>query len=261
MFKKILIVSIFTSFFVFTPKAFGQSLSFDRAYQDYQYNLSLYQSSYSAYQDARDFYQKNQTLSLKEDARKKTLTLLRQRDELIIVYLSAIRAKINETEGLTDGDKNDIFGKIDPEATWYQSHKNRYNDEDSLDTLFSEGAGASDRYAATTSPIIYQSLFTISYGQMVNLRQEHEKIYTDVKSQVTNPDPYNHWFSDIDSTIETLKTDEGKSKDQIKTIYTNSYSPVSAYNSAIAALSQSLTPIAQLNRFLTEVETAIKNQQ
>src|SRR6185369_840172 len=77
----------------------AQDFTAQKAFQDYQYQLSKYQTSSAEYADAKTFYKKNPTLQLQEEARKKTLTMLKDRDQLLIVYLTALRLQIKETTG------------------------------------------------------------------------------------------------------------------------------------------------------------------
>src|SRR5512146_2310835 len=114
--KKLALAGIIFAFFgfLFVKGVRAQTLTFDRAYQDYQFNLTIYNTAYSDYQNAKTAYQENPTLALKETARQKTYTMLVDRDQLMVVYLTALRAKIAELSGLPTDDKNKIFGKIDP---------------------------------------------------------------------------------------------------------------------------------------------------
>ena len=66
----LLVVSWFISFFL-VSSAQAQEFDFTKAYQDYIYNQTIYEQAYSAYDEAKNSYLKNQTLTLKEEARKK----------------------------------------------------------------------------------------------------------------------------------------------------------------------------------------------
>ncbi len=269
--KTVLLIAIAivlsTKYFV-PSTVWAQTFDFNKAYQDYIYTLSVYDQSFSDYEDARDFYKKDKTLTLKEEARKKTLTMLRNRDELERVYLTALRLKIVELKGLKDEEKVNIFAKIDSEAAWYQSHKENYKDGDSLEDLFNKSDEATDRYKNTTQQIIYEALFTVSLGEVTGLRSDHERMYSDLRGIIDTGvnegkldiNPFNRWFTDIENVISELKDNEQKAKDQIQKIYGQTYSPKSSYDTAIATLSSSVTLLKQLNNFLIEVVNSIKNQ-
>ena len=247
----------------------AQTLTSERAYSDYQNILGIYNQAYSDYRDAKNFYTSNQTLQLKEDARQKTLAMLRDRDQLEITYLTALRTKISEISGLSDSDKNNIFGKIDPEVKWYADHKGGYGDNDTLDRLFSRSDEVASRYKANTSQIIYESLFTISLGEEVGLRQSHEQIYSMLKGLVNqgvqngklDMNIFNRWFTDIDAVDANLQQNENLGRSKIQNIYGSSYDPNSAYTSSIDPLTQSVKLLGQFNDFLTQVLTSIRNQK
>ena len=249
--------------------AHAQTFDFAKAYQDYQYTLSVYNQSFADYQDARDFYLKNPTLTLKEDARKKTLTMLRNRDELMKVYLTALRMKIVETQGLDSDDKNNIFGKIDAEVAWYQDHEKNYLDNDPLENLFGKSSESESRYKTNTSPISYEALFYVSLGTEQGLRTAQEDIYKNLRSIIDQDvaagkydiNPFNRWFTDIESVIQELNQNEDKARKSIQKMYDQNYiQPTSTFNASIDPLNSSIDLLSQLNRFLVEVTTSIQNQ-
>lgn len=258
-----------TLYFVLSTSAQAQTLTFDRAYQDYQYNLTLYGQAYSDYQDTKNAYLANQTLSLKEDARKKTFAMLVARDQLMVVYLTALRTKISELSGLSTDDKNAIFGKIDSEVNFYTNHKTSYQTNDDLPTLFNASGQSQNQYKDKSSLIVNEALFDISLGQVSGIRQNQEQIYSTLKSVINEGvaagkltlDPFNHWFTDIDATDTTLKQNEDTAKSQIQKIYTQSYSYQGGYSTSVNTLTSSVKSLSQLNEFLTEVVNYIKNQQ
>ena len=196
--------------------------------------------------------------------------MLRTRDQLLIVYLTNLRAKISETKGLSDADRGAIFGKIDTEVEWFTIHKTTYDNNDSLESLFTKSDEVKDRYKTSSSPILYESLFDISLGQEVGLRQDQETIYTtlrstvekDVASGTLNSNTFSRFFKDIDGVIADLKQNEDKAKTQIQLVYNNQYyTAVTGFNQATDTLTLSAKSLTQLNKFLTEVLASIKNQQ
>ena len=259
----------FLALLILVPRVSAQALTFDRAYQDYQYNLTVYGQAYSDYQDAKNAYLANQTLALKETARQKLYTMLVDRDHLMVVYLTALRTKIVELPGLSVDDKNNIFGKIDPEVGFYSNHEKNYKSDESLDQLFSDGSQSQSQYKNTTSSIVLEALFDISLGQEEGLRIAHEEIYSTLKSIIDKGvaagtlklDPFNRWIADIDATDSTLKDNESAARTQIQQIYNQNYSFTGGYDAAIETLGSSIKPLSQLNEFLTEVLNYIKSNQ
>jgi hypothetical protein len=266
--KTVLLILSFVIFLAFPFFVFAQTFNSDKAYSDYQFSLTVYYESYSSYQNSRDAFLKNQTLTLKEDARKKTLQMLRDRDQLEIVYITALRTKISETTGLNSDEKNAIFGKIDDEVNWYQIHKGNYKDDDSLETLFNKSAEAESRYKNDTGPKVYESLFLISLGTEIGIKEDQEKIYASLRAVIDsgisggklNMDPFNRWYTDIDSIFQNIKQNEDLARTQIQEVYTQNYSTSGSYDTSIATLTSSKKLLSQLNDFLMEVLVSIKNQ-
>lgn len=268
--KKTAVITIILAFFLILTKVVSaQVLTFDRAYQDYQYNLTIYDQAFSDYEDAKNAYLANQTLALKETARQKTLAMLQDRDTLMAVYLTALRTKIVESTGLSNDDKNNIFGKIDPEVNFYTNHKTQYSDGDDLDTLFAKSSQSENQYKTKTYLIVQESTFDISLGQIAALRIAHEQMFTTLKAQIDagvaagtlTLDPFNRWLSDINSTDQLLMQNESTGRNQIAQIYSAQSSFTGGYGAATQTLQSSIQPLGQLNEFLTEVLNYIKSHE
>jgi len=260
--KKAALLITLLGFLVVAPKARAQDFDSEKAYQDYVYNLGIYRDTYSDYEKAKEFYLKNKTLTLKEEARKKTLAMLASRDELERVYLSAIRMRLLET-------KVPAPDKLDSEIEWYKTHRQSYKDSDPLEDLFGKSKESEARYKTDTSVVIYNSLFGITLGEVGNLRVEQENIHKSIREKLDKNiaegklkiDPFNRWLTDIDLVIQNLKDNDEKAKKGIAKLYEGSYiSPLSVYNSAVKPFVSSTTLLTELNSFLTEFLTSLNNQ-
>ncbi|MEK7550570.1 MAG: hypothetical protein AAB535_02190 [Patescibacteria group bacterium] len=262
--KTVLFLTLFliSNFCFLVPKTHAQEFTFDKAYQDYVYTQTTYGRAYSDYERAKDFYLKNQTLTLKEDVRKKTYSMLRERDELERVYLAALRIKLIEI-------KVAVLPKLDSEIEWYKNHKESYKDPDPLENLFNKSKEVESRYKSDTYLVIYDTLFNITLGEMSNLRVSHEEVYKSIRENLDKNvsegklkiDPFNRWLTDIDLVIQNLKDNDEKAKKNISKIYEGSFvSPLSAYNSAVVPFVSSTTLLMQLNSFLGEFLTSLENQ-
>lgn len=247
----------------------AQDLNAQKAYQDYQYQQSNYLTAEAEYDDAKTFYKKNPTLQLREEARVKTLNLLKSRDQLMVVYLTALRSQITETTGFTGDEKRAIFGNIDPEVIWYQTHIVNYNDGDDLNTLFNKSDESKTRYQSFTRFIISNSLFDISLSQEIGLRVDHQAIYSDLQNFINDQvsqgklkiDPFNRWLSDTDSVLQILNKNEAAAKVKIPSFYAKNYSLSTTYTTSLQILNSSINPLTQLNNYLTEMLTYIQSQQ
>lgn len=257
-----------SGFLVFENPAIAQEFSAQKAYQDYQYQLSSYLQANTEYEDAKTFYQNNSTLQLREEARKKTLALLKSRDQLMVVYLTALRIQIVESTGFTTDEKGSVYSQIDPEILWYQEHITNYQDGDDLSTLFTKSDESKTRYQSTTRPIIYNSLFDITLSQQIGMRIDNQSVYTGLKNFINDQvslgklkiDPFNRWLSDIDTVLSFLNQNETEAKTHIPIFYTRSYSLNQTYTTGIQILTNSVKPITQLNNYLIEMLTYLESQ-
>lgn len=259
----------FLFFFGSTKITYSQELTFEKAYQNYIGFQQSYNSAFSDYQKAKAFYLKNQTLALKEDARKKALIMLIDRDEVVRAYLTALRTKILETKGLEQGEEATILGKIDSELLWYRTHKESYKSSDSLEDLFNKSKEVESRYKTNTPIIFYDALFNLSLGEVIKLRLDHEEVFVSIKENLNKgvaegklePDPFGRWLSDIDSLIVSLKVNESNSRKEMAKLYgENSPPPSKVFSSAVDPFLYSTALLKQFNSFLGEFLTSINSQ-
>lgn len=260
--KKIALIIAFFAFLFSASDTSAQEFNFAKAYQDYIYTQTVYDQAFTGYEQAKNSYLKNPTLTLKEEARKKTLTMLKARDDLYQVYLAALRMKLLEV-------KSPVQSKMDEEIAWYKSHKENYKDDDPLENLFQKSKEAEDRYESNSSLIIYESLFDISFGEMRNIRADQEGVYASLKNSIDigvergilKLDPFNRWFTDIENVLKELDAIDSKAKAKIAKMHdASALTPKSAYNSAINDLTPGIAKLMELNDFLTELLNSINAQ-
>lgn len=266
--KAAIVLSFISILLLFPQKAFAETFDAQKAYSDYQYQLSIYEQDESDFQDAKTFYLANPTLQLKETARQKTLQMLKDRDQLVEVYLTALRMQILETDGFNNDQKNAIYAKIDPEVAWYQNHITNYSDSDTLTDLFNKSSESQSRYKTNTTPIIDEALLDIGLSQEVGLRYAHQQIYTDLKNYINDQvaagrlkiDPFNMWLNDTDAVLQELQNNETTAATKIQGLYTQNFGLISVYNDSTQVLLSSVSLLTQLNNYLTEMDTSIQSQ-
>lgn len=267
--KKTAIVLLVSLFFLFSSHvASAQTFDAPKAFADYQYQLSVYQKAYSEFQEAKAFYQGNPTLQLKSEARRKTLKMLKERDTLIVVYLTAIRMHIWESKGFDENQKNAIYAKIDPEIEWYQNHIKNYLDSDEPVDLFNKSDESKSRLETNTTPIIDEGLFDISLSQEIGIRLAHQQIFADLKKYIDDQvavgklkiDPFNRWLNDTDAVLQQLQKNEEAAMTKIQTLYSQNFGVGATYRNSVEILASSISPLSQLNSYLTEMLVSIQNQ-
>jgi hypothetical protein len=239
------------------------SFTAQKSFDDYKYQQSLYENSRDGYIEAKTFYKKNPTLQLQEEARLKTLEMLKNRDQITIVYLTALRMQIVESTGFTAEEKGAIYSKLDPEVAWYQTHLETYTDGDDLNTLFTRSDECKSRYQSNTRYVVYESLFDISLSSAIGLRMDHQVVYADLKNFVNDQvstgkvtlDPFNRWLNATDAVLNALNQNELAAQKKMQSAFTQNLPINTVYNSAVSIMKNLVTLQAQLNNYLSELLT------
>ncbi|MGD0523137.1 MAG: hypothetical protein ABSA43_01095 [Candidatus Microgenomates bacterium] len=175
-----LLIAFLLSFLTASTVHAQAVFDYAKAYQDYEYNLSAYNTAYDDYKLAREQYLQFNTITAKDEAKAKTLVMLQTRDETVSTYLTALRMKIKETDGITDAERESLYNRIDPEVKWYTDHKAKLDSAGTLEDLVSDSNEAKDHYNFT-SLLIYDCLIQIISGKTANLRSMITANETDLK--------------------------------------------------------------------------------
>jgi len=181
----ILLVLFFLSL-VFTPAILSQEPSefdYNRAYRDYIYNFDVYRNANIEYEAARAQYLKFKTLKSQQDAYDATLAMLKARDEAVRTYLTALRMKLRETEGVPFGSREVQFSLIDSEVAWFAEHRETLPSAGTLEDLAEDSDEAKDRYGKIV-PLFYETLITVSLGKVANIRDAQSKVLDKVRDKV-----------------------------------------------------------------------------
>jgi len=185
--KKVLImifaVVISVGLFLVKNTYAADELTYQRAYEDYVYNMNLYRTVYSDYQLARSQYLQSKTLNYQSNAQEKTVKLLQTRDDVVITYLTALRMNLSEVQGISDSNRNIYFNQIDSDVSWFQNHKDNIPSAGTLEDLVGDSNKASEHYSTTTS-LVYKSLAAASLGRVVNLTQKQKDIISALTDKI-----------------------------------------------------------------------------
>lgn len=171
--------------FLLARTASSQESQFDffRAYQDYTFNYGVYRRAHNDYILAKGQYLSYKTLKAKTNAYEKTLDMLQARDEVIKTYLTALRLKLVETEGVPPLERDALFGRIDTEVAWYDEHRTRLASAGSLEDLVINSGEVEKKYASTEI-LYYQTLISILAGKENDFRERLMAIISDIKDKV-----------------------------------------------------------------------------
>ncbi|MDP3014495.1 MAG: hypothetical protein Q8M92_09650, partial [Candidatus Subteraquimicrobiales bacterium] len=213
---------------------------------------------------------KNPTLSNKEQLRVSTYKFINSRNELIKNYLTMLRIKTLESVGIENSKKESIYTKLDPEVIWFLNRKNSYKETDTLEDILTKSKEEDSRFETDTTPIIYLSLAHISLGEVESLKQEHIKLYNNLKKESeeliklgrADASLFDRWFKDIDKELNSISDIEKTTLTEIEKILgDDEYKRDKGYENAIETLDPVKSNLLRLNGFIKELENVIANKR
>lgn len=239
---------------------FAQDFTFLKAREDFVFTEDNYRKDLFDFNLKKASYQKNPTLSLKEELRITTYKFINSRSELIKNYLTMLRMKGPEL----------IYSKIDPEVSWYLNRKNSYTNTDRLEDILNKSKEEDSRFETDTTPIIYLSLAHISLGEVESLKQEHMKLYNSLKKDSeeliklgrADSSLFDRWFKDIDKELNSISDTEKATLTEIETILgDDEYKRDKGYENAIETLDPVKSNLLRLNGFVKELENVLESKR
>lgn len=258
------IVLLLVGFIIVTP-ALAQELSYDKAYADYIYNVDLYEKAHSDYEIAKAQYESSKTISSETKARQSTAAMLIARDEVVITYLAAIRAKLKGQVGVSESDKTTLYTLIDTENAWYQNHKKGINSAGTLNDLVSDSNEAATRFMSTEL-IAYDTLLTVSIGKTADFRTREQKIIADLKQKVSeikvagdkNVDPVERALTEAEEKLARSVEKEQAANALMAKVKTTEKDKLKFSNSAELLVGESLSYIKEANSIVKDAIRQIK---
>lgn len=262
----------FASFLIshFSFPALAQEFNFEKAKSDYVFNFDNYNQKLFDFNLKKDSYNKNSTLSLKEEFRISTYNFLLQRNRLISTYLTMLRMRVLEEMGLTDNQKSKIFEKIDQEVAWYKSRESNYNKEDILEDLINKSREEDSQYETNTDLVIKYALGFVGIGEVTEIKNNHHKLYQKLKSEALsiielkrlNNSLFNRWFAEIDKELELLnKTIDNQTTKMDNVFSEDEFKREKVYEDVTKELDLAKTNMIKLNEFMYELETRVQEKR
>jgi len=161
-----------------------QKFDFERAYQDYVFTFDVYNSKHAEYILSKAQYEQAKTLFSQSKARESALNMLAARDDVVITYLTAVRMRMVEAEGVSDTVKQGLFSRLDAEVAWFKDHKARLSSSGTLKDIEEDSAEAANRFSRVSQTIAYETLATIPFGTLSLLRQETSNILKEINEKI-----------------------------------------------------------------------------
>jgi len=266
--KRYLPVFIFFLFFFLSSFSLtkAQEFNFSRAYNDYLFNYNQYRQSYSEYVATREAYLSYQTLTSKTQALEKTLKMLKDEDEVIRNYLTALRMKVAETTGISNDEQNILYLKLDNEVLWYTQHKESLNSAATLEDLVASGKKIAEKYQ-TTEILIYQTLGTILSGKETNFRNQLSDKIQQLKGKLgeirqrgdKDTSLSERWLLEAENRLTRSQEKQFAAQQILAKIKSSDTNKSKSYNQAQFTLEESHQYLKEANSYLKEVLREIKS--
>ncbi len=245
-----------------------EEFDFERAYQDYVFTLDVYNGVHSEYLLAKAQYDQAGTLVAQTKAQEATTKMLSARDDVVLTYMTAVRMRLLEAEGVSDITKNGLFARIDSEVAWFRDHKGRIPSAGTLKDLQEDSEEASKRFGELTQTIAYEVLATVPFGKLSLMRTAGSGILSDINNKVfqirVNGDKdtaiIERWSLEIESKI-TRSLDKEIEAQALIPNFTSERKKVDLrenYNGVIFKLDESRQFLRDATEFMEEIIREIK---
>lgn len=248
----------------------AQEFTFQKSREDYVFSEDNYRSDLNDFNSKKASYNKNPTLSLKEEFRLSTYKFVGTRNLLVKNYLTMIRIKTVESKGIESSLKESIYSKVDPEVVWYGSRKNNYDLSNTIEDIIRKSKEEDERYQTSTLPIIYYTLANISLGESKTSKNKHIEIYNKLKNEANNlvslgradAKLFERWFKDIELELTKIEEIEKTTLARINIIFdADEYKRDGGYKNAIEELNQAKSNLLRLNDFIMELENTVNTKR
>ena len=160
-----------------------EETAFEKAYKDYQTQVSEYNTAHDDYVLRRSQYLRFKTLQSQQDAFDATSKMIQERDDVNTSYLTALKERLNEAVGTDDQAKADLNVRIDDEIGWFTDHKSKIHTAGTLDDLISDSNLAKARFAYEDT-LFYEILSQISSGKITDYDERLKDIFDQLKKKI-----------------------------------------------------------------------------
>lgn len=256
-----------------TPAATEEPFNFSRAYKDYVFMFDTYKKAHSDYLLAKAQYEAAKTLASQTKVRDATVVLLQSRDDVVVTYLTALRLKLSESEGVSEIDRDGLYTRIDSEVAWFKNHKASIPSAGTLADLTTDSAEAADHFV-TTTPLIYELLATIPFGKVDTIRMSATEILSQTKTKVAeiraNGDHdttvTERWILETENKLTRSLDKEIEAQTMIASLPAKPKTgqrdnKEQSYNDIIAKLTESLQFLKEASNFMREILKQVKTAQ
>ena len=234
------------------------------SYKDYLVSYDQYRQSHSNYVVARQAYLNYQTLTAKNEAQSKTLVMLKSRNETLKTYLTVLRDKIKETDGVGALEEKGYVDQLENEIEWYQNYQEELSSAGTLEDLL-DSAKEGKRHYHNTETLAYQVLTTVLAGkenlwrnrvidQVVTIRKSLADIKEDGNKNTAKAE---RWLLEAENRI-TRSLEKQQKAEEARSETAKSNNRSETYNQIQFILAESHQYLKEANSFLRELMREIK---
>jgi len=250
------------SFWQLNPKTIkAQDSTFTESKQDYVLIEDTYKSNLFEFNFKKGSYQKNPTLSLKEEARISLYKFINSRNDLIRSYLNMVKSR---------SSNENVFSKIESEISWFNESKSNYSETENIEIIINKSKEEDQRFEKNTLPVIYFSLANINLNNIKSIKNSHIQLYENLKNESKNivalgradASLFERWFKDIDEELNTLSQIESKTQSMVdKILASDEYERSSAYKRSLDEIEPARPSLLKLNQFVRELENTLESKR
>jgi hypothetical protein len=259
----IFILILLAGFFTFAQ---AQEFDFQKAYNDYLFNYDQYRQSYNEYVVAKESFLTYQTLTSKNSALEKTAKMLKNEEEVIRTYLTALRMKIKEMAGISNDEKNILYLKLDNEIDWYSKDQANLSSAATLEDLTDSAKKMADKYQST-EVLIYQTLGAILSGKENNLKDQLSNKIRQLKEKTgeirqrgeKDTSLIERWLLEAENRLTRSQEKQFTAQQILAKMKEQDTDKSQTYNKAQFALEESHQYLKEANSYLKEVIREIKS--
>ena len=255
----------------------GTKSEYEEKLQEYAQKIEDYRSARDVYRVTRAQYIRSKTQKAKTDAKESTIKLLELRDDVTISYLKVLKAKLNETEGVSDARFEGLAFKINEEIFWYEQHRNLISSAGSLEDLVDDSDEAKDRQDITER-LYYEVLSNISYAKVSNYKERLEENLGSLREKVDEirvdervgfsfssrkMQVLDRWIFEAENLIIRTQDKQEETDDVINDMAQNKYkfNKAKPYNEIMGVLSEGKQFLKEASSYLVEVIKEIKTAE
>jgi len=243
----------------------AQEFDANRAFNDYLYNLNLYQNSHLEYVSSRNEYQNYQTLTSQNNALEKTRTMLENRSEAQKSYLTALRMRLREETSILSYRQNLYYIKLDEEIGFLTSNKNDYSSAATLEDLVKTSDQFADRYPEQNL-LSFQTLGEIASGKETGLKnrlnsllEKTEKKIGLIKEAGDNTNTEERWLIQAREKIKRAEEKDREAYNILAGMKANESNKIDVWNKAQKAFEEENLYLKESLSYLKEIIREIKS--